>query len=48
MQPVVHGNQDDVLLDDGAHPVEVLGSEGEAAAMYPDHHWERLRVQVKR
>ena len=48
MQPVVHGNQDDTLIDYGAHPVEVLGAESEAAAMYPDHHWERLRVRLQR
>ena len=48
MQPVVHGNQDDILLDDGAHPVKVLGAESEAAAMYPDHHRERLSVWIKR
>ena len=48
MQPVVHGNQDDTLIDNGAHPVEVLGAESEAAAMYPDHHRERLRVRIKR
>lgn len=47
MESVVHGNQDDVLLDDGAHPVEVLGAEGEAAAVYPDHHGERLSVGVQ-
>ena len=47
MESVVHGNQDDVLLDDGAHPVEVLGAEGEAAAVYPDHHGERLSVEVQ-
>ena len=48
MKPVVHGDQDDILLDYGAHPVEVLGAEGEAAAVYPDHHGERLCVEVKR
>ena len=48
MQPVVHGNQDDVLLDDCTHPVEVLGAEGEAATVYPHHHWERLSVWIKR
>ena len=48
MKPVVHGDKDDILLDDGAHPVEVLGAKGEAAAVYPDHHGERLCVEVKR
>ena len=47
MESVVHGNQDDVLLNDGAHPVEVLGAEGEAAAVYPDHHGEWLSVEVE-
>ena len=47
MKSVVHGHQNDILLDNSAHPVEVLGAEGEASTMYPNHHGEGPRLRVK-